>query len=220
MTDDATPADEEINGAGDDAANTEASGAAASGPEAEIDALRAEVAALREQTLRYAADAENTKRRAERDANNARAYAIEKFARDLLGVADNLSRALQHTPREALDPQVKNLVVGLEMTEKELLAAFDRNGLKRLDPPRGAKFDPHLHQAMMEQPADDVGPGAILQVMQTGYELFGRIVRPAMVVVSAKGSAGAAPVEPVAANPYAHPEGEPDGVGAAVDKKA
>jgi len=213
MTDDATPADDEINGAGDEAAMTEAA-------EAEIEALRAEVASLREQTLRYAADAENTKRRAERDANNARAYAIEKFARDLLGVADNLSRALQHTPREALDPQVKNLVVGLEMTEKELLGAFDRNGLKRLDPPRGAKFDPHLHQAMMEQPADDVGPGAVLQVMQTGYELFGRIVRPAMVVVSAKGSAGAAPVEPVAANPYAHPEGEPDGVGAAVDKKA
>ena len=213
MTDDATPADDDVTGAGDEAAMTDTA-------ETEIEALRAELAGLREQTLRYAADAENTKRRAERDANNARAYAIEKFARDLLGVADNLSRALQHTPREALDPQVKNLVVGLEMTEKELLAAFDRNGLKRLDPPRGAKFDPHLHQAMMEQPADDVGPGAVLQVMQTGYELFGRIVRPAMVVVSARGSAGAAPADPVAANPYTHPEGEPDGVGAAVDKTA
>ena len=213
MTDDATPADDDVTGAGDEAAMTDTA-------ETEIEALRAELAGLREQTLRDAADAENTKRRAERDANNARAYAIEKFARDLLGVADNLSRALQHTPREALDPQVKNLVVGLEMTEKELLAAFDRNGLKRLDPPRGAKFDPHLHQAMMEQPADDVGPGAVLQVMQTGYELFGRIVRPAMVVVSARGSAGAAPADPVAANPYTHPEGEPDGVGAAVDKTA
>ena len=214
MTDDATPAPEELISAGDDAATSETAA------DVEIEALRAEVSALREQTLRYAADAENTKRRAERDANNARAYAIEKFARDLLGVADNLSRALQHPPREALDPQVKNLVVGLEMTEKELQAAFDRNGLKRVDPPRGAKFDPHLHQAMMEQPADDVGAGAVLQVMQTGYELFGRIVRPAMVVVSAKGSVGAAPIDPLAANRYAHPEGEPDGVGAAVDKTA
>ena len=211
MTDDATPADDEINGAGDEAAMTEAA-------EAEIEALRAEVASLREQTLRYAADAENTKRRAERDANNARAYAIEEFARDLLGVADNLSRALQHTPREALDPQVKNLVVGLEMTEKELLGAFDRNGLKRLDPPRGAKFDPHLHQAMMEQPADDVGPGAVLQVMQTGYELFGRIVRPAMVVVSAKGSGGGdVAAEAPSGNPYAQTD---DDAGGAVDRKA
>ena len=219
MNDDATPGNDDTQDLGDDAAMNDAAGAAQSPAEVELEALRAEIAGLREQTLRYAADAENTKRRAEREANNARAYAIEKFARDLLGVADNLARALQHAP-DAQDPQVKNLVVGLEMTEKELLAAFDRNGLKPLDPPRGAKFDPHLHQAMMEQPADDVGPGAVLQVLQTGYELFGRIVRPAMVVVSAKGSAGAAPIEPAASNPYAHPEGEPDGVGAAVDKTA
>jgi molecular chaperone GrpE len=147
-----------------------------------------EVAALKDQLLRIAAEAENTRRRAEREANDARAFAIQKFARDLLGVADNLQRALQHAPRDSVDGPVKNLVVGLEMTEKELQGAFERNGLKRVEPARGEKFDPHLHQAMMEQPAEDVAPGAVIQVMQSGYELMGRIVRPAMVVVAAKGS--------------------------------
>src|ERR1700722_14293678 len=107
------------------------------------DALRAELAGLKEQVLRYAADAENTKRRAEREANDARAYAIQKFARDLLGVADNLTRALQHAPLQDSDPAVKNFVLGIEMTEKELSGAFERNGLKKVDPAKGAKFDPH-----------------------------------------------------------------------------
>ena len=184
-------------------------------------ALRAEIAQLKDQVLRIAAEGENIRRRSEREANDARAYAIQKFAKDLLGVSDNLSRALQHAPKDSDDQQVKTLVVGLEMTEKELLAAFDRNGLKRVDPARGAKFDPNLHQAVMEQPAGDLGPGAVLQVLQSGYELFGRIVRPAMVVVAAKGSGGPAPsVEAAVNNPYAHPEGEPDGAGAAVDRTA
>ncbi len=187
-------------------------------PDAEL--LRLEVENLKEQVLRYAADAENTKRRAEREANDARAYAIQKFARDLLGVADNLARAREHAPADAEDPLVKNLAVGLEMTEKDLLAAFERNGLKRLDPPRGSKFDPHQHQAVMERPADDVGPGAVLEVLQAGYDLYGRIVRPAMVVVSAKSSTGEAPSEPQAANPYAHPETAADEAGGAVDQKA
>src|SRR5438309_9434998 len=93
----------------------------------ELDALRRETAALKEQILRYAADAENTKRRAEREANDARAYAIQKFARDLLGVADNLTRAIAHEP-ESEDAAVKNFVLGVEMTDKELQAAFERNG--------------------------------------------------------------------------------------------
>src|SRR5438477_3618487 len=112
-------------------------------PEAEgadvQEALRAEVAALKEQALRYAAEAENTRRRAEREANDARAYAIQKFARDLLGVADNLARALAHEPAAGDDPMVKNFVLGVEMTEKELQGAFERNGLKRIAPARGAK---------------------------------------------------------------------------------
>jgi molecular chaperone GrpE len=152
-----------------------------------------EIATLKDQLLRMAAEAENTRRRAERESNDARAYAIQKFARDLLGVAVNLQRALQHAPKDSIEGPVKNLVVGLEMTEKELQGAFERNGLKRVEPKRGEKFDPHLHQAMMEQPADDVPAGGVIQVMQSGYELMGRIVRPAMVVVAAKGSgAGAA----------------------------
>jgi len=200
-------------------APTDPSPEVAGGGEDQTDALRAELAQLKEQVLRVAADAENTKRRAEREANDARHYAIQRFSQDLLGAADNLSRALLAAPRDAADPAVKNLVTGIEMIEKDLIAAFDRNGLKRLDPPRGAKFDPHRHQAMMEQPADDVGAGAVLQVMQPGYELHGRLVRPAMVIVSAKGSTGEAPAEPAAANPYAHPEAG-KGAGVSVDEKA
>src|ERR1700740_2053104 len=112
------------------------------------EALRAETAALKEQVLRYAAEADNTRRRAEREANDARAYAIQKFARDLLGVADNLARALAAQPAESPDTAVKNFVVGVEMTEKELQGAFERNGLKKIDPARGEKFDPNKHQAM------------------------------------------------------------------------
>ena len=209
MTDDIAPA-----------AEAEDNGAETPTPEATIEGLRAEVAQMKEQMLRHAADAENTKRRAQREANDARAYAIQKFATDLLGAADNLARALQAAPRDASDPAVKNLVTGIEMIEKDLQGAFERNGLKRIDPPRGTKFDPHQHQAMMEQPATDVGPGAVLQVMQSGYELQGRNVRPDMVIVSAKGSSGEAPGETAANNPYAHPEGEADGAGAAVDRKA
>jgi molecular chaperone GrpE len=183
-----------------------------------------EIAGLKEQILRIAADSENTKRRAERDANDARAYAIQKFARDLLGVADNLQRALQHAPKDSADASVKNLVVGLEMTEKELQGAFERNGLKRVEPTRGEKFDPHLHQAMMEQPAEDVPAGSVLQVMQSGYELMGRIVRPAMVVVAAKGSGakagGAFVQDPQPQSPSGAYAPSADEAGAAVDRKA
>ncbi len=188
------------------------------GPDAEFDALQAEVAQLKEQMLRIAAEAENAKRRAEREMNDARAYAIQKFARDLLGVADNLQRALQHAPREDADPAVKNLIVGLDMTEKELLAAFERNGLKKVDPERGAKFDPHLHQAMMEQNAADLVPGAVIQVMQPGYELMGRIVRPAMVVVADKQS-GVQSMQPEDGPAAGYAAPPPEG-GAKVDTKA
>ena len=160
-------------------------------PEVALDEAQAEIDRLKEQMLRIAAEAENTKRRAERESNDARAYAIQKFARDLLGVADNLQRALQHAPRDDADPAVKNLVVGLDMTEKELLGAFERNGLKRVEPARGEKFDPNFHQAMMEQSAEEIVPGRVLQVMQPGYELMGRIVRPAMVIVADKASGAA-----------------------------
>lgn len=183
------------------------------GEEQALAVAQTEAAALKDQLLRMAAEMENSKRRSEREANDARAYAIQKFARDLMGVADNLQRALQHAPREDADPAVKNLVVGLDMTQKELQQAFDRNGLKRVDPARGDKFDPNLHQAMMEQPADDVPPGSVLQVIQDGYELMGRLVRPAMVVVAAKGAGAKAE----AAQAYAATQ---DSAGGALDTKA
>jgi molecular chaperone GrpE len=193
--------------------------------EAEIAALQAETAQLKEQLLRYAAEAENTKRRAEREANDARAYAIQKFARDLLEVADNLSRALAHEPAGVDDPAVKNFVLGVEMTEKALLGAFERNGLKRLAPLRGEKFDPHQHQAMAEVPGSDVAAGGVVDVMQAGYELLGRLVRPAMVTVAAKevASAPSGTTEAMAkpngsGNPYAA-EDETDS-GGAVDRRA
>ena len=207
MTDETTPAEENIDAVLADAAADE------------LEALRAENAALKDQALRYAAEAENTRRRAEREANDARAYAIQKFARDLLGVADNLSRAMAAAPGEAAEAvAVKNFVLGVQMTEKELLAAFERNGLKKVDPARGEKFDPHLHQAMMEQPADDVAGGSVLQTMQAGYELFGRIVRPAMVVVAAKGS-GQAAAAPVAGGPQPYVNDD-DEAGGSVDTRA
>jgi molecular chaperone GrpE len=159
--------------------------------DAQLEALRAEAASLKEQALRYAAEVENTRRRAEREVNDARAYAISKFAKDLLGVADNLARALEHAPRDAEDPLTRNLSIGLEMTQKDLHTAFERNGLKRIEPSAGERFDPHQHQAVMEQTSQELAPGGVVQVLQAGYELFGRIVRPAMVVVAARDSTGA-----------------------------
>ena len=182
-------------------------------PVVELDRLATENAALKEQALRYAAEAENTKRRAERESNDARAFAIQRFGRDLLDAADNLGRALAAAPKDSTDTAVKNLVTGIEMTEKALQTAFERNGLKRVEPARGDKFDPNLHQAMMEQPATDVPPGSVLMVMQVGYELFGRIVRPALVAVSAK-----APPTPEPVNPYA--QGANSQTGGGVDTKA
>ncbi|MBW3616749.1 MAG: nucleotide exchange factor GrpE [Proteobacteria bacterium] len=185
-------------------------------------ALEAEVASLREQVMRYAAEAENTRRRAEKESNDARAFAIQRFGRDLLGVADNLQRALQAAPRGSEDPAVKNLVLGIEMTEKELQSAFDKNGLKRVEPAAGDKFDPNLHQAMMEEPSSEVAGGAVVRTLQAGYQLYGRIVRPALVITAVRGSAAAA--EPSAAATDgaggAYPANDAAGPGASVNKTA
>jgi molecular chaperone GrpE len=186
--------------------------------DSEIEALKAEVATLKDQALRYAAEAENTKRRAEREMNDARAYAITKFARDLLDAADNLGQATAFAPRDAQDQAVKNFVVGVEMTEKKLLEAFERNGLKKVDPSVGEKFDPNLHQAMMEQVSAEAAAGSVIKTLQSGYSLFGRLVRPAMVVVAAKGSGAGEPEQTAGgANPYAADE---DHSGEAIDTKA
>lgn len=158
-----------------------------------IDALITERDEWKDRALRAVAEADNVKRRAEREMNDARAYAITRFARDLLGVADNLARAIQAAPRDHPDTAVTGMVTGLEMTEKALLTAFQNNGLELVAPGAGEKFDPNLHQAMMEQPSDTVTSGLVIQTMQPGYALFGRVVRPAMVIVAARGSGSANP---------------------------
>lgn len=199
-----------------DAPDVAAQAAPSAAAAADVEALQAEVQSLKDQVLRFAAEAENTKRRAEREANDARAYAIQKFARDLLGVADNLDRAMAAAPADHADAAVKNYVIGVEMTAKALLGAFENNGLKKIDPPRGEKFDPHKHQAMMEQPGSDVAAGGVVQVMQSGYELLGRLVRPAMVVVAAKEAP--APAPEAGGNPYA--AGDGGEAGASLDTRA
>ncbi|GGZ25268.1 nucleotide exchange factor GrpE [Asticcacaulis endophyticus] len=171
---------------------------------AELEALKSENVALKEQALRYAAEVENVKRRTEREMNDARAFAIQRFTRDLLGVADILARALQSAPKDIEDAAFKNFVLGIDMTEKELSQAFEKNGVKKVNPLRGDKFDPNLHQAVMEVPAEDVTGGAVVNVMQTGYELFGRIIRPAMVATAAKTSANSAAASAAATSAYAH----------------
>ena len=163
-----------------------------------VDALIAERDQWKDRALRAVAEAENVKRRAETQQNDARAYAIQRFAKDLLGVADTLERGLAAAPKDAEGPTAA-MVTGLELTQKSLLSAFEANGLTRVDPAPGDAFDPHLHQAMMEQPSDTVPGGAVIQTLQPGYALFGRTVRAAMVVVAAKGSG------PAAGGAYADP---------------
>lgn len=217
MTDENTPGS---NGAGE---TPEEIG---TGVEAGTEQLRTEMAEWRDKALRAVADAENTKRRAEREMNDARAYAIQRFAKDLLGAADNLERALAAAPRDSENQAERNFILGIEMTEKALHTAFERNGLKKVDSERGGKFDPHQHQAMMEQPDDGVEPGTIAQTFQPGYELYGRVIRPAMVVVAAKGAgATSAPAaaSPEAANdPAPNPYGQDtqDPSGGSLDTKA
>lgn len=198
MTDDQTPANDQAD----------ADEFLAAADAERIEELEAEVAALKDQALRALADAENTKRRAEREANDARAYAIQKFAQSLFGVADTLERALLAKP-QGEDPAIGNFVLGIEMTEKALQQAFEGNGLKKIAPAKGEKFDPHKHQAVMEQESAEVEAGAVLQVMQAGYELYGRNVRPAMVVV-ARRAAGASP----------YPQSADAAEGGALDTKA
>lgn len=204
------PLNDEINELDADMAEVEADAAEAADGLAPLDAVIAERDEWKDRALRVAAEMENLKRRAETQQNDARAFAIQRFAKDLLGVADNLERALMAAPKDS-EGAAAGLVTGLEMTQKSLLQAFDTNGLKLVKPEPGDAFNPHLHEAMIEQPSDTVPGGAVLQTMQSGFELFGRTIRPAMVVVAAKGSG------PKAANPY---DTAPAADGHAFDGKA
>jgi len=154
-----------------------------------IEALRAENADLRDRYLRLAAEMDNLRRRTERDVKDAKSYSVASFARDMLAVSDNLNRALEAIPAEALEAGeagLKALAEGVEMTERSMLTALERHGVRKLDP-IGEKFDPNFHQAMFEVPNPDVPNGTVVQVVQAGYVIGDRVLRPAMVGVAKGG---------------------------------
>jgi len=160
-----------------------------SGPEDTIkepvEALGEQVSELKDQLLRSVAELDNYRKRAEREKEQLRKFGIANFAKDLLSVADNLRRAVESGPSdlEGADESVKNLIVGVEMTEKELLNAFEKNSVRKIDPV-GEKFDYNFHQAMFEVESDKEEPGVVMQVLQPGYAIEDRVLRAAMVGVS------------------------------------
>ena len=152
----------------------------------EIIMLKDEVAASKDRLLRLAAEMENFRKRTEREKAEATLYAASNFARDLLTVADNLGRALQALPQEERDRAgevEKNLIAGVEVTERELLNVFQRHGIRKIETV-GAKFDPNFHQAIFEVPTAEKPPGIVMQELQSGYQVGERCLRPAMVGVS------------------------------------
>ncbi|MEP1932215.1 MAG: nucleotide exchange factor GrpE [Roseibium sp.] len=196
--------------------NTEADAAneQAAAPEEQaanpIEALQAENADLKDRALRTMAEMENLRRRTEKELKDARQYAVSSFARDMLTVSDNLSRALDTLPeddRKNADAGIAALIEGVEMTERDMLNQLEKNGVKKLNP-EGQKFDPNFHQAMFEVPNPDVPNKTVVQVVQAGYAIGERVLRPAMVGVSAGGPKDA---------PKADAGGEP---GETVDKSA
>jgi len=153
-----------------------------------IAALHAENVELKDKLLRALAETENTRRRAERDRADASTYAVTRFAREMLTIADNFARALAHLPpavREAADPQVQAVIEGVEATERQLLAALETYGIKPIDTSDG-KFDPNLHQAIAEVAGEGRPAGSIVNVVQTGYTIGDRLLRTAMVTVARK----------------------------------
>jgi molecular chaperone GrpE len=160
-----------------------------------VEMLTREVAESRDKMLRTLAEMENLRKRTSREVADARTYGITGFARDVLEIADNLQRALDAVPAEAraaADPGLKALIEGVELTERSLLNALEKHGVRRLDPV-GEKFDPNFHQAMFEVPDASVPAGTVVQVVQAGYMIGERVLRPALVAVS-KGGAKAAPL--------------------------
>jgi molecular chaperone GrpE len=150
-----------------------------------LEVARAENAQLKDQLLRALAETENVRRRAQRDREDAAKFAAAPVIRDLLPVADNLRRALESIPAEALqsDELLKTLAEGVEMTERQLLSAFERHSIRKIEP-LGEKFDSNLHQAMFEVPGSGQPAGTVVQLLQPGYLLHDRLLRPAMAGVA------------------------------------
>ncbi|MEZ2145629.1 nucleotide exchange factor GrpE [Bradyrhizobium sp. DN5] len=159
-----------------------------------VETLQKEAAEARDRMLRTLAEMENLRKRTTKEVADARLYGITGFARDVLEIADNLQRALDAVPAEAraaADPGLTSLIEGVELTERSLLNALEKHGVKKFDP-QGQKFDPNFQQAMFEVPDASVPSGTVVQVVQAGYTIGERVLRPALVGV-AKGGAKAAP---------------------------
>ena len=151
--------------------------------------LAKEAAELKDRLLRTLAEMENLRRRTEREVADARVYGVTNFARDIVGVADSMERAMKALDdglRDKADAGVKALLDGVELTERELLKVLEKHGVTKLEP-KGQKFDPNMHQAMFEMPDPSVPAGMVTQVMQPGYKIGERVLRPAMVGVSKGG---------------------------------
>ena len=164
-----------------------------------IKALEAELADMKDRMLRAVAEAENGRKRALKEREDASRYAVSKFSKDLLSVADNLRRALDAAPADLLEqqPQIKNLTDGVAATERELLRCFEKNGIEKTEP-LGQPFNPNFHEVMFETPMPDKDNGTVIQVIEPGYTLNGRILRPARVGVAKNENtaAGTPPLEP------------------------
>jgi molecular chaperone GrpE len=187
-----TAQDAAANGA--DAAPETADSAAERSVHDVIEALNAENASLKDKVLRTLADMENLRRRTEKEMADARAYAVTKFAGDVVTVADNMRRALETVSaeaREAADTALKGLIEGIELTERDLLKTLERHGIRKVDP-KGEKFDPNLHQAMFEVPDPSVPHGTVREVVQPGFVIGERVLRPALVGVAKGGPKPAA----------------------------
>ncbi len=175
--------------------------------------LATENAELRDRLLRTMAEMENLRRRTEREKADTSKYAVSSFARDVLTVGDNLRRTIEHVPAEAAaqDPALKSFLEGVELTERELLNMLERHGVSKLDP-LGERFDPNNHQAMYEVPNPEVPEGTVVDVMQAGYTIGDRCLRPALVAVSKGGARQSQGAKPKPANDD-NPEGDGDPVG-------
>jgi len=169
---------------------------AAPSAEERVAALEAELAEHKDQLLRALAETENVRRRAQREREDALKYAVAGFAKELLSVADNLRRALDSLPQsEVKDERTRGLVTGVEATERELLSVFERHGLRRIDP-EGERFDHNLHQAIFEAERPGKPGGIVIEVLQPGYVLHDRLLRPAMVGVAKQTPKPTDPDEP------------------------
>lgn len=155
---------------------------------ARVQELEAQLAAMKNEALRALADAENSRKRMQKEREDTAKFAVSKFAKDMLDVADNLQRALQAVKPEMLEGNaaIKNLFVGVEATERQLASIFERSGIQKIDP-LGQPFDPNFHSVVVEMEATGQAPGTVVQVLQVGYRIHDRLLREAMVAVAKAG---------------------------------